>query len=426
MEDHKKSILIIADDLTGANDTGVQYKKNGFSTVVKVLSNSGDEESYFDKYDVIAINADTRALSSQEAYKEAYRLTKKLENMNIDYIYKKVDSLMRGNPAPELEAVMDAVGSHIAIVAPSFPDNKRIIQNGILSLSENNQVDVTRIFNEETQRKAFNIKLQDVRAGAPCLRTVIEEKQTEGYEIFVIDALTDDDLLAIRDVSEQLKGKKVLCGSAGFAKQLSSKETSPSKTILKKEDKITMIVVGSRSKETAEQVKKVASLYDAPIVLVDADEIRDGDYRKAVNESEKNVMGTIERGKKLVIVAITSLFEEFSVSLRNTEDENIKSLRIAKCLGMIVKDIYEKVNLCNVVSTGGDTSLQICNALETAHIELEDEITAGIPIGKIVGGIADQMTIITKSGGFGDEDALVRVIEYLNIERSPINEQLSS
>jgi uncharacterized protein YgbK (DUF1537 family) len=41
-------IALIADDLTGANDTGVQYKKNGYKTIVKVNSdfNMNDIKKY--------------------------------------------------------------------------------------------------------------------------------------------------------------------------------------------------------------------------------------------------------------------------------------------------------------------------------------------------------------------------------------------
>lgn len=426
MGDSKKMILIIADDLTGANDTGVQYKKSGFSTIVKVLPDSR-EDGTFDQYDVICINADTRPLSSQGAYNEVYTLTKKLKNKNFDYIYKKIDSIMRGNPASELEAVMDAMGFDVAIVAPSFPDNNRIIEKGILNMPDQSQIDVTKIFNDETKRKAVNIPLASVRQGEVFLKQAIKTKQNEGCEIFVIDALTDDDLFIIRNTCNQIEDKKILCGSAGFAKQLSKKSYEPPKTIhIINQEKITMIIVGSRNGQTAEQVKRVSDLYNAPIVLVDANEIRDGDYHKAIEDTEKSVMNLIVAGKKLIVVSITSLFEDFAISLRNSEDENIKSLRIAKCLGTVVKNINERVSIGNIISTGGDTSLQICNAFETVGIELEDEVASGIPMGKMIGGVADQMTIVTKSGGFGDRDALVKAVEYLGIERSITHDQLSS
>jgi uncharacterized protein YgbK (DUF1537 family) len=62
--------------------------------------------------------------------------------------------------------------------------------------------------------------------------------------------------------------------------------------------------------------------------------------------------------------------------------------------------------------------LQICRAFRSKGIELCDEIAAGIPVGRMVGGEADGMVIITKSGGFGNGDALIQVVNYLDDNRN--------
>jgi uncharacterized protein YgbK (DUF1537 family) len=66
-----------------------------------------------------------------------------------------------------------------------------------------------------------------------------------------------------------------------------------------------------------------------------------------------------------------------------------------------------------IVSTGGDTSMQICESLKAQGIELIDEIEPGIPIGKIVGGDADGILIVTKSGGFGTDNVFIKIMEYM-------------
>ena len=89
-------IYVIADDLTGANDTGVQFTKKGYSTIVSVL----DEHSTIiipDNLDVFVMDIETRELESKTARK---RLKSILEKINInkkDVVYKKVDSTLRGN-----------------------------------------------------------------------------------------------------------------------------------------------------------------------------------------------------------------------------------------------------------------------------------------------------------------------------------------
>ncbi|HZK11460.1 MAG TPA: four-carbon acid sugar kinase family protein, partial [Atribacterota bacterium] len=54
---------IIADDLTGANDTGVQFTKKGYNAIVSVL----DEQSTIiipDNLDVFVMDTETRELES--------------------------------------------------------------------------------------------------------------------------------------------------------------------------------------------------------------------------------------------------------------------------------------------------------------------------------------------------------------------------
>ena len=98
-------IYLIADDLTGANDTGVQFTKKGYNTIVSVL----DEQSTIiipDNLDVFVIDTETRELESKTARK---RLKSILEKINInkkDVVYKKVDSTLRGNMGDEIEEIM--------------------------------------------------------------------------------------------------------------------------------------------------------------------------------------------------------------------------------------------------------------------------------------------------------------------------------
>ena len=59
--------------------------------------------------------------------------------------------------------------------------------------------------------------------------------------------------------------------------------------------------------------------------------------------------------------------------------------------------------------TGGDTAMHLCRALEVGAIELQREFARGVPAGILRGGAMDGVTVLTKSGGFGDRDLLSRV-----------------
>lgn len=406
-------IAIIADDLTGANDTGVQYKKNGYSTTVKIMNDNDVTSKMFKTSDVVVINTDSRPLNSKEAYNTVYSLAKNLNTLDdIEYIYKKVDSLMRGNPAPELEAIIDATGAKVAIVASAFPDNGRIVTDGTLMMPDNKHVDITNIFNTETKKKAVNVRIINIREGAESLKAFMEHQMENGTSIFVFDTISNEDLAIISDASMLIEGKKVFCGSAGLAKQLGRKK----KAEIKYDDTV-FIVVGSRSATTAHQVRLAKETFKLPIVLVDSNDIIEDRYEKAVTEAVEKSLEYYNNGQKLVIIAIDSLFEEYTMVLRENATDTEKSLKIAESLGDIVKRLYNDIKPVTFVATGGDTAFQICDFLGSDGMELTDEIVPGVPIGILREGIADGNSMVTKSGSFGEEDTIVKVINYLRVNK---------
>ncbi|MCL1993078.1 MAG: four-carbon acid sugar kinase family protein, partial [Spirochaetes bacterium] len=62
-----EKIFILADDLTGANDTAIQFVKHGFSALV-AIDDSLSNPPVFSGYDVVSINSDSRRMDGQTAY----------------------------------------------------------------------------------------------------------------------------------------------------------------------------------------------------------------------------------------------------------------------------------------------------------------------------------------------------------------------
>ena len=119
-------VLIIADDLTGATDTGIQLQKQGIPTTVLV----GPPEKpllYPGVEAALSINASSRELGAEDAARRTREVMSQISLRNEDTVFKKVDSLMRGNPAEELEAVLKVTGRRHALAAPSYPEMGRTV-----------------------------------------------------------------------------------------------------------------------------------------------------------------------------------------------------------------------------------------------------------------------------------------------------------
>src|SRR5690554_571562 len=124
-------MIIIADDLTGANDSGVQLSKQGLKTRVYIDPLNWQDNSQSNnlfKGDVLVIDTETRDLNGQEAAEATRKIINKLQlKQSKDAIfYKKIDSTLRGNIGKELEVLMDFLDKDLCILAPSFPGNKRL------------------------------------------------------------------------------------------------------------------------------------------------------------------------------------------------------------------------------------------------------------------------------------------------------------
>ncbi len=98
-------IYVIADDLTGANDTGVQFAKKGYNTMVSIL----DKQSTIiipNNLDVFVMDTETRELEDKTIRKILRNILKKININKKDVVYKKVDSTLRGNIGDEIEEIM--------------------------------------------------------------------------------------------------------------------------------------------------------------------------------------------------------------------------------------------------------------------------------------------------------------------------------
>ncbi|SPE42145.1 conserved hypothetical protein [Candidatus Sulfopaludibacter sp. SbA3] len=67
-----------------------------------------------------------------------------------------------------------------------------------------------------------------------------------------------------------------------------------------------------------------------------------------------------------------------------------------------------------LVLSGGDTAAAVCRLIGARRIDLCDEILPGIPWGILRCGRFDGVPVVTKSGGFGAPDALIRVAEFFS------------
>jgi len=128
-------IAVIADDFTGANDNGALLAAKGFSSATCLgLAHWNPRE--FTQCDAVCLNAESRLLHRQEAWKAVYDAVRAFNLEKPALVSKRIDSTLRGNVGAELEAViksMDDSHGHnetLAVMVSSYPHSGRICVGG--------------------------------------------------------------------------------------------------------------------------------------------------------------------------------------------------------------------------------------------------------------------------------------------------------
>lgn len=98
-----EKLLVIADDLTGANDTGIMFAESGLSTILKTnLTNL--LTTYLDNADVFTVSTDSRALGKRAVEITKQTVAAAIDN-KVEQIYLKIDSTMRGSVQYQIEGL---------------------------------------------------------------------------------------------------------------------------------------------------------------------------------------------------------------------------------------------------------------------------------------------------------------------------------
>jgi D-threonate/D-erythronate kinase len=117
-------IVVIADDLTGAAELAGTAFRRGLSVEVQTQFNPAS------KVDVLALDTDTRWRTAEEAAHITHRVARDVLRARPVWVYKKTDSVLRGNVRVEIESIVSAGGLSGALLVPANPSRGRVIRGG--------------------------------------------------------------------------------------------------------------------------------------------------------------------------------------------------------------------------------------------------------------------------------------------------------
>jgi uncharacterized protein YgbK (DUF1537 family) len=117
-------IGVIADDLTGAAEIGAVGWRHGLRAEIWLAGAAKSDA------DLICVDTDSRGCTASEAAQRVTAAAKLLRDAGATWIFKKTDSVLRGNVTAELEAVVHQLGLQGALLVPANPSLGRTIVGG--------------------------------------------------------------------------------------------------------------------------------------------------------------------------------------------------------------------------------------------------------------------------------------------------------
>jgi len=418
------SIGIIADDLTGANDTGLQFHLKGCNTQI-LFDSTGEFNNNFSQ--AWAISTETRNLPPEKAAEIAFDVTKKiLNNLDADHIYKKIDSTLRGNLAVEILAVLEATQYDAAIVLPAFPQEGRITVGGYhllkgmpLERTEFARDPRSPIYEShiptllksqiENENLVGLIEFKTVAKGAGPILRELQHLINDGKKLIVIDSTSTTDMEQVALAVRKCNFAILPCGSAGLA-QVLAEEWFPDlnyQHIAKTMPKMPILVVsGSATSITKTQMLKLEEEedLDSYFIKITPDKLLDELYE----DLTERILNNLGKNNTVVLQACQIENEEVKAFLieKGLTPEKIPALLTDYLADLTRKVVAQKEVL--LVLVGGETSYKCCNAISSKNLQIIDEVETAIPL------CMDHKAqwIVTKSGNLGTPKTLVNILRY--------------
>lgn len=396
--------LIIADDFTGANDTGVQMSKRGVDTEVSLFPNEDVLHSS------IVLDTESRNLSGNDSYDKVSKTVQTiLKNNHFNLVYKKIDSTLRGNVVEELQAVVETYKPEKIIFAPAYPQIGRTTLNQIHFVNDERLKDtefandplkpiliddINRMLIEGLNEKVTHHGIDDIRNG---------ELSLIGSKYHTFDSVVNEDLHQIVSNFIHLDEKILWVGSAGLANAI-FKELYPMKP--------SMAVVGSISQVSFDQMNYAAEKGKKILSIPIEDIFNKVNIDKYVNEAIK----ILNTNQDIIITAARSR-KDYSKTLELGKQKNLNdddsSWYVQNYLGEITNKLLYQYSISGLFLTGGSTAISVIDKLNGSGCIIESEVMTGIVYSKLVGGNFQGLNLITKAGAFGDKTSLFKSLNLI-------------
>jgi D-threonate/D-erythronate kinase len=358
---------LVADDLTGAADCAVGFAEHGWR-VELALRSATPPKLNPSIATVLALTTEARALSDTDAAQQTFAAAKELITAGAERLYIKIDSTVRGSVAAQMDGAIRAWSTAhdnvVAVVCPAFPDLGRTVVDGVVLVDGVPVGDTAAGIDPVTPRTESDLLRIIPGSVRGTLDTVCSAR------LVVVDARTTSDLDMLAAKLAWADSSVIMVGSGGLSAALGRlwpvEPASPPTWLPRREASDVLVAVSSLHPVTRQQVARLREQPSDQVKILTATQAVKVSAAEAAAELADRALAELTTGHYLAAVLV-----------------------------------------------GGDGAAAILRRLAADRVVVDSMISTGCPASTVVGGRADGLRLITKSGGFGQPDTLTRIVDLL-------------
>ena len=404
----------IADDFTGATDLANNLVRAG----MQVVQTIGVPSQSVGDVDAVVVALKSRTIPAADAVAQALAALRWLRAQGCRQFYFKVcstfDSTAQGNIGPVAEALLAELGADFCCVTPAFPENARTVYQGYLFvgdvlLSESGMRNhpltpmtdpsLVRVMQAQSQGPVGLLNHAVVRAGSEAIRGRIAQLRADGVRFGIVDAVDNDDLLAL---GQAIADAPLVVAGSGVAIGLPQNHglrPSAAAAALPPAVGLRAIVSGSCSLATQQQVADFqraggASYVVEPLQLAQR---RDEVIAAVLDWAQARLAnGPVLVYSTATPEAVRAVQQHLGVHDAGTLVEQALA---AIGRGLVAGGVRQ------LVVAGGETSGAVVQALGVQQMRIGPQIDPGVPWCFAPATACDaQLHLALKSGNFGSPD----------------------
>ncbi|MFF7311333.1 four-carbon acid sugar kinase family protein [Streptomyces sp. NPDC008137] len=379
-----RPVLALADDLSGAAETAVALR-----SPARILLGPVPGPVAAAPGESLVLDLDSRQLPGTEAARAVRDVTHGVPAGTV--LFKKVDSLLRGNLAAEAAAyARDGRG---VVIATALPAARRTVRGGVVHL-DGVPLHETDAWRSEARPAPTSVAaalgdlpsapvpLTDVRGAPGALREALRARFAQGWHP-VCDAETETDLDAIAAAALELGPAIRLLGTGGLAGALGRLLGPHGVNTLDAGDAVRplLIVVGTAEPSAREQVAHL---------------LADGAHE--ISLSTRDLLHSPRRLAPPV-TAVTVV--------RVTGAADLAQAR--RLVAALADTVADAARDCDLVLTGGETARRVLDALRVTDLRPVGQIHHGAVLSRT----PDGRSVVTRPGSYGGADSLRRIVRAL-------------